>query len=116
LFIELPFGFQLVEKLAYKRYAVQAPSLPATVSHTLLWVNRLNYHLSQTWDAGAEYRFLSNTLSQTLAHGALVELNYIIKGAVRLGVGYNFTSFSDDEFSRLDESYGGPFMRVMAHY
>jgi hypothetical protein len=114
--IELPLGFQLVEKLAYKRYALKVPSLPAAVSHTLLWINRLNYHLTNTWDIGGEYRFLQNTLSQTLAHGALFEVNYIIKGAVRLGVGYNFTSFSDDEFARLDESYGGPFMRVVAHY
>ena len=114
--IELPLGFQLVEKLAYKRYALKVPSLPVAVSHTLLWINRLNYHLTNTWDIGGEYRFLQNTLSQTLAHGALFEVNYIIKGAVRLGVGYNFTSFSDDEFARLDESYGGPFMRVVAHY
>jgi hypothetical protein len=46
----------------------------------------------------------------------LLELNYIIKKKIRIGAGYNFTQFSDDEFSRLDETYGGPFFRVMANY
>jgi hypothetical protein len=87
-----------------------------SISHTLLWINRLNYHLTGTWDIGGEYRFMQNDLSQSLAHGALFELNYIIQDAVRVGLGYNFTSFSDDEFARLDERYGGPFLRVVAHY
>lgn len=113
---ELPFGFQIVEKLAFKRYALKTPTLPVSISHTLLWINRLNYHLTGTWDIGGEYRFMQNDLSQSLAHGALFEVNYIIKDAVRLGLGYNFTSFSDDEFARLDERYGGPFFRVVAHY
>jgi len=113
---ELPLGFQIVEKLAFKRYALKAPTLPTSISHTLLWINRLNYHLTGTWDIGGEYRFMRNDLSQSLAHGALFELNYIIKDAVRVGLGYNFTRFSDDEFARLDESYAGPFFRVVAHY
>lgn len=113
---ELPFGFQLVEKLAFKRYALKTPTLPVSISHTLLWINRLNYHLTGTWDIGGEYRFMQNDLSQSLAHGALFEVNYIIQDAVRVGLGYNFTSFSDDEFARLDERYGGPFLRVVAHY
>jgi len=114
--VELPFGFQLVEKLAFKRYALKTPTLPVSISHTLLWINRLNYHLTGTWDIGGEYRFMQNDLSQSLAHGALFEVNYIIQDAVRVGLGYNFTSFSDDEFARLDERYGGPFLRVVAHY
>ena len=113
---ELPWHLQLVEKVAYKRSSLSVATLPNAVSHSVLWINRLNYHLTNTWDIGGEYRFLQNTLAQNLMHGALFEVNYIIKRAVRVGAGYNFTSFSDQEFERFDETFGGPFFRVMAHY
>ncbi|MCA9557951.1 MAG: hypothetical protein KC583_05230, partial [Myxococcales bacterium] len=114
--LELPLNLQLVEKLAYKRMAVRAPQLPTAVSHTVLWINRLNYHLTRTWDAGVEYRLLTTTLSQGTLQGTLLELNYIVQRHVRVGVGYNFTTFSDDEFSRLDEDHGGAFFRVIGQY
>ena len=114
--LELGYGFQLVEKVAYKRMAVRVAQIPTVVSHTVLSINRLNYHLTRTWDAGVEYRLLRTTLSQGTLHGALLEVNYILQRHVRLGVGYNFTSFSDDEFARLDEDHGGPFFRVVGQY
>ena len=113
---ELPWHFQLVEKVAYKRMATRTLNLPTVVSDTELWINRLNYHLTHTWDAGAEYRVLTTTLARNTRKGALCELDYILKKAIRLGVGYNFTSFSDDEFERLNEAHGGPFFRVVAEY
>ncbi len=113
---ELPWNFQLVEKLAVRRSALRVANLPTVVSTTILWINRLNYHLTETWDAGVEYRILTSTLSSTTEHGALLELNYILQKRVRLGAGYNFTSFSDDEFAEFDADYGGPFFRVTAHY
>lgn len=113
---ELPYRLQLVEKLAYKRTASRVEAIPSVVSHTLLWINRLNFHLTDTWDIGGEYRFLQVSLAQNQQHGALFELNYIIEKRVRLGLGYNFTSFSDDEFQRLNEDHGGPFFRVIANY
>ncbi len=114
--LELPLRLQLVEKLAWKRTAARADQLPTVISHTTLWINRLNYHLTDTWDAGVEYRFLRVSLAENVKHGALLELNYILQKKVRLGLGYNFTRFSDDEFARLDEDHGGPFFRVVAHY
>ncbi|MCA9544943.1 MAG: DUF11 domain-containing protein [Myxococcales bacterium] len=114
--VELPYGFQLVEKLAWKRNAIAAGAVPAVVGNTVLWINRLNYHLTNTWDVGAEYRWLRSTLAQNQLHGTLLEVNYIIQKTVRLGLGYNFTRFSDDEFSRLDEDHGGAFFRVIGQY
>ncbi len=114
--IELPLNLQLVEKLAFKRYATRFEDLPTQVGRTLLWINRLNLHVTRTWDAGLEYRYLATTLAQNTRKGALAEINYIIKSKVRVGVGYNFTRFSDDEFARLDEDHGGPFFRVIGAY
>ena len=114
---ELPYDLQLVGQLAYRRFAVRTDQVPTVTSHSLLALSRLNYHLADAWDAGVEYRYLSNGLSFTEEHGALLELNYILKQHLRLGVGYNFTKFSDEEFSRLDEeTHGGPFFRVVGHY
>ena len=113
---ELPFQLQLVEKLAFKRTTVRYDDLPQATSDTWLWINRLNYHLTSTFDAGLEYRFLTNSLSNDVKHGALVELSYILAEYARLGVGYNFTSFSDDELTDLNRDAGGFFLRVQGTY
>ena len=114
--LELPYKFQLVEKIALKRQALRVAQLPTAVSQTVLWINRVNYHLTKTFDAGLEYRFLRTSLAQNSLHGVVAEAAYIIEDKVRLGLGYNFTSFSDDEFARLDEDHGGPFFRVIGQY
>jgi len=113
---ELPYGFQAVGKVAWKHTALRVANLPTVEDTNLLVLLRLNYHLTRTWDAGAEYRWLTTELAQTTLDGALVDINYIIQDTVRLGLGYNFTSFSDEEFARLSEDHGGVFFRVIAQY
>lgn len=113
---ELPYNLQLVGKFALKRTALRVANLPTVADQQWLSIARLNYHLTKTWDIGGEYRWLHSELAQTTLSGTMFELNYIVKNAVRLGLGYNFTSFSDDEFARLSEDHGGPFIRVIAHY
>jgi len=114
--LELGYNLQLVEKVALKRQGVRVAQLPTAISQSVLWINRLNYHLTRTVDAGLEYRMLRTSLAQSTLQGVLAEANYIIDNKVRLGLGYNFTSFSDDEFARLDEDHGGPFFRVVGQY
>jgi hypothetical protein len=113
---ELGAGFQLVNKFAFKRSFVRYDLLPEVESDTVLTIHRVNYHLTDTFDAGIEYRFLRNYLANDLKHGALVELSYILMEHARLGVGYNFTRFSDDELSDLDRDVGGFFFRVQGQY
>lgn len=113
---ELPYNLQLVSKFVLKRTALRTALLPTIADQQWLTILRLNYHLTNTWDIGGEYRWLNSELAQTTLDGAMFELNYIVKNAVRLGVGYNFTSFSDDEFARLSEDHGGPFIRVIGQY
>lgn len=113
---ELPYNLQLVGKFALKRTALRVAMLPTITDQQWLSIARLNYHLTKTWDIGGEYRMLRSELAQTTLTGTMFELNYIVKSAVRLGFGYNFTSFSDDEFARLSEDHSGPFIRVIAHY
>ncbi len=59
---------------------------------------------------------MHNSLSGEWKHGPLVELTYLLMQHARLGVGYNFTSFSDDEFSDLNRDTGGFFFRLQGQY
>ena len=121
--LELPWRLQLVEKFVYKRVAQQLDLLPGTTLdttvETLLWINRLNFHLTGRLDAGVEYRLMKMIFSDQggqLKHGALVELGYWIHQYIRLGVGYNFTSFTDNEFADQDRDAKGFFFRVVGRY
>ncbi len=121
--LELFWHLQLVEKLAYKRVHQQIDLLAdeelSTVVHTLLWVNRLNLHLTGRLDAGVEYCFLRmffDGQGDQLRHGALVEVGYWVHKLVRLGAGYNFSRFSDNEFVDQDRDASGFFFRVVGRY
>lgn len=125
--LELPWHLQLVEKLALKYSREQVDDLPAGDALTLLWINRLNVHLMRMLrpyvdffpgdiDLGGEWRVLNQLSTGTQKQGLLFELTYAPYEFVRLGMGWNFTSFSDDEFARNDEDYSGFFFRVVGQY
>jgi hypothetical protein len=48
--------------------------------------------------------------------GWLSELTWELMRHFRIGVGYNFTDFSDNEFSQNDYSVQGWFFRVQGRY
>jgi hypothetical protein len=81
----------------------------------LLWINRITMHVTRTWDALAEYRLLWGP-GPALTHGVAVEVNRIIVGHLRLGVGWNFADFSDDETRLGDGSEKGFFVRAEGFY
>ncbi len=114
--LELPWRLRVTEKLAWKRYALSEAALPTRTARTLLWINRVDRHVLRRLDVGAEYRFLGATLAGERAHGVLVEVAWIVEDRVRLGGGWNFTRFSDEDLARPDESHGGAFVRVTAAY
>jgi uncharacterized repeat protein (TIGR01451 family) len=114
--LELPWNLQLVEKVAYRNIRLRTEGLPLATNDLVLWINRLNYHLTRQFDIGAEYRFLHQSLTQDWLHGVLVEFNWIIEDHVRLGIGYNFTRFAEDELGDFDRDSSGVFFRVTAQY
>ncbi|HEV8324965.1 MAG TPA: OmpA family protein [Myxococcota bacterium] len=118
--LELPFHFQLVEKLAWKRVYESVAGLPTAVSDTVLWINRLNFHVTKTIDAAVEYRFMRQLLAQELLHGFLIEASYIFGDHLRVGAGWNFTRINEETFlSEPDAAVsnrGGPFFRVVGKY
>jgi len=107
---------QLVEKFAFKYVRSSTTGLPDASGHIILWINRLNFHLVRNLDIGGEYRLLKNSLADDLKSGFLVEVAWVLMDKVRVGAGYNFTSFSDNEFDRQDYDHGGFFFRVVGQY
>jgi hypothetical protein len=113
---DLPKGFQVVEKLAFKREREFFFDLPPAFSDTFLWVNRVNYHLTGWADVSGEYRLLTNLAAGDTEHGFLVEASIILKKHMRFAVGYNFTRFTDDELVRNRIDNRGVFFRIVGMY
>lgn len=106
--------FSLGEKIAAKYRQELDPGGP-TAAWLVLWINRVTFHVTRAWDALAEYRLLFGP-GPALNHGVAVEVNRIIVGHLRLGAGWNFTSFSDDETRLGDGSENGFFIRAQGFY
>jgi uncharacterized repeat protein (TIGR01451 family) len=127
---ELPLRLQLVEKVAFRHIDqtddVAFDPLDPTVvgrlhaqTDLLLWINRVNLHLSRRVDAGVEYRVLKLWLpadGEQVRHGALLEVNYLVQQMVRLGVGFNFSRFGDNELADPTRDAFGFFVRVVGRY
>ncbi|HEY3356951.1 MAG TPA: SdrD B-like domain-containing protein [Polyangia bacterium] len=116
--VKLVRWLSLGEKVAYKsvREMDAATPVPAGANEQgyILWINRLSLHVTRTWDAAAEYRFLftAPALPGEDDAGALLEINRILFGHVRLGAGWNFSQTPTDErvLGRLREH--GFFVRA----
>lgn len=85
-------------------------------THTYLSIQRLNFHLWPRVDVGTEYRILLQKEADDQRQGWLTEVTWEAVSHLRLGVGYNFTDFSDNEFSENDYSVQGWFFRLQGKY
>ncbi len=61
-----------------------------------LAVMRGRYHVTRAWDAVAEYRYLRDRHGDNTRHGALLGVYRHLGDHFKIGVGYNFTDFTDD--------------------
>jgi uncharacterized repeat protein (TIGR01451 family) len=109
-------SLEWVEKTAYKITSEQVGDLPMQDSHTLLSISRLNWNFWRDFDLGLEYRMLLHEEAEDMRQGWLTELMWRPVEHFRVGAGYNFTDFSDDEFADNDFSTHGWFLRFQAIY
>ena len=65
---------------------------------------------------GLEYRVLGQHEARDRRQGWLNELTWDLTRNMRVGGGYNFTDFSDSEFSKNDYSVRGWFIRAQGRY
>lgn len=78
-----------------------------------LYVARVDWHVIHQWDLTVEGRMLSIPEAQDVRSGALVGLYRHLSSSVKLGVGWNFTDFSDD-LTNLGYTYRGVFINLVA--
>lgn len=109
--------FGLVEKLAFKRSTLNTSAGDTVSVNSFLTANRINFHVTRKWDLALEYRILMQSYAlDTFKQGALVEIDREFYEYVRLGVGYNFTDFSDDLRDTNNFKSNGPFVRMTGKF
>lgn len=59
-------------------------------------VIRFDYHVVKKWDVLAEGRVLSSSLADDKQYGALLGIYRHVGDNAKIGIGYNFSKFSDD--------------------
>ena len=107
----------MVEKVAYKNAIAGSSVSNEAILHTILLAHRFNFHVTRKWDVALEYRVLFQAdAAETLKHGALAEVDREIYDYARLGIGYNFTDFSDDLRKIANYSSHGPFVRLTGKF
>jgi hypothetical protein len=84
-------------------------------SNIYLAALRANYHIVKSWDAMVEAHMLSQE-DDGIKKGFLVGIYKHIGEHVKMGVGYNFTDFSDDLTDTADYQAGGWFINVIGKY
>jgi hypothetical protein len=84
-------------------------------SNAHLGVVRLDYRVARKWDALVEGRILSVSVSRDHRVGALGAVYRHLNDAVKIGVGYSLSDFSDD---LTDQSYSshGPFLNLVGKF
>ncbi|MCP3978221.1 MAG: DUF11 domain-containing protein, partial [bacterium] len=120
--VSLETSIQVMRRLEWvtksaARFEVESVGeLSSIDSDTILAIQRLNVDVWRPFDLGVEYRILAQDQSDDQREGFLAEFGWSFKRHVRFGLGYNFTDFSDNEFSQNDYSVQGWFIRVQGMY
>ncbi|OGX56977.1 MAG: hypothetical protein A2447_05700 [Omnitrophica WOR_2 bacterium RIFOXYC2_FULL_38_12] len=103
--------WQFAEKLAIRVAEEKVAGFDFTKTRTWLMIHRLNYKIDRDWSIGGEFRTLSVVEAKDIKRGVLIEASRNLGDFSQLGLGYNFTTFSDD-LTDLDYSSQGPFVRM----
>jgi hypothetical protein len=85
-------------------------------STTMLSIQRLNMQLIRDLAVGLEARRLQADESEDTASGWLAEIAWERFEHMRIGIGYNFTDFSDDLLRNRSYSERGVFLRLQGVY
>jgi hypothetical protein len=110
--------FALGAKIAYRVGELRASrdaSAPWFDSHATFWAVRADYRVVGKWDLLGEIRQLSSREAQDSRLGALVGVYRHLGDHVKIGVGYNFTDYSDD-LSDLSYDERGFFVNMIGKF
>lgn len=103
-------------KYGFKLGQVAAPNTNNWIDSTMhLGVLRADFHVVHAWDILAEIRGLYHSESDSMRFGALAAIYRHIGNNVKVGVGYNFSDFSDD-LTNVDYDNSGPFVNLITKF
>jgi hypothetical protein len=109
--------WSLEGKIAYRLSEVRAlrDQGPWLDADARLVVARARYHIVSKWDGLAEIRRLWSEEADDARGGLLLGVDRHLGGHLKLGVGYNFTDFTDD-LTQFDYDGSGWFVNVVGKY
>jgi len=81
-------------------------------SRAHLYVLRADWHFIDRWDAMAELRRLDLPDAEDSRSGLLVALYRHLGNHIKIGIGYNFSDFSDD-LTQMDYDHQGLFINLI---
>jgi len=84
-------------------------------SRAQLYVVRADWHFVHRWDVLIEGRWLDLPDAQDSRSGVLLGLYRHLGNHIKLGVGYNFSDFTDD-LTQLDYKHQGLFINVIGKF
>jgi len=84
-------------------------------SRVNLYVLRADWHFVHRWDALLEVRRLDLPDAQDSRSGVLLGIYRHLGNHIKVGVGYNFSDFSDD-LTQLDYKHQGLFINLIGKY
>jgi flagellar motor protein MotB len=84
-------------------------------SRAKLYVVRADWHFIRHWDALIEGRWLDLPDAQDSRSGVLIGIYRHLGNYIKVGVGYNFSDFSDD-LTQLDYRHQGLFINVIGKF
>ncbi len=108
---DLTEKWQIAEKFAYRISEEKVTGFDFTETHTWLMIQRLTYNVDKDWAVTGELRMLGVEEAEDYKAGGLFEVVRNVGDYTQLGLGYNFTDFTDD-LTDLDYSTHGPFIRM----
>ena len=109
-------GVEWFGKLAARRERKAFDFTLPIDTDSFLGITRVNVRVHRPIDLGIEYRILAERPTDDRRQGFLTELMWVLHKNFRVGGGYNFTDFSDNEFSSNDYSVRGWFLRAQVRY
>ena len=114
--VDLNAMVQWSGKGALRAMRERSQGSPEARTRTSLMLSRVSTAVRGPLRFGVEYRVLGQREAHDRRQGWLNELTYDLTRNMRVGGGYNFTDFSDSEFSKNDYSVRGWFVRAQGRY
>lgn len=96
--LQMSQRWQVGGKLAHKQSEIRTDRDLGTwfENDASLASARVKYHMNHHWDATAAYHWMNSDASQDTQHGAMVSIDRHLGSKMKVGIGYNFTNFTDD--------------------